>query len=293
MSAEDAKLVAEYRRLIRWYPKRWRAANGDALLGALLDHAEDEGRLSPSTAERSAIARAGLAQRFGLAGTSSSRLTLSLGGVAVILATVVPLVGRLVFIFPQPIGSSWLYYSWQPFFAPLSTSTLVVAFVILAAGFRNERGIAGMSVLGKTSLIVFAVAGLAQSVTNAALIPPLSTLGASRWFGEAVGDALWFMSLLSLAALIVASIVVARAGVLRGPARWALVAVAIAIVGELAIDEIPLPAFGAISVWGSPVALMVQLATGLLYLLSGLATSGEPLAGRSGSELPLNRYASR
>lgn len=62
----EPTLSIEYRRLMRWYPRQWRRANEEAMLGTLLDLAESEGRQEPTAAERSAIARGGLAQRFGL-----------------------------------------------------------------------------------------------------------------------------------------------------------------------------------------------------------------------------------
>lgn len=37
------RLAARYRRLLAWYPQRWRRENGDALMATLLDVAEGEG----------------------------------------------------------------------------------------------------------------------------------------------------------------------------------------------------------------------------------------------------------
>ena len=51
---------------MRWYPRQWRRANEEAMLGTLLDQAESEGRQEASASERSAIAKGGIAQRFGL-----------------------------------------------------------------------------------------------------------------------------------------------------------------------------------------------------------------------------------
>jgi len=64
--APKSPLSIEYRTLMRWYPRQWRAANEEAMLGTLLDQAESEGRQEVTPAERSAIVRGGLAQRFGL-----------------------------------------------------------------------------------------------------------------------------------------------------------------------------------------------------------------------------------
>jgi hypothetical protein len=67
-AVDGSSLGAEYRRLMRWYPKPWRVANEDAMLGALLDQAEDQGRDHATERERWALARAGLAQWFILRG---------------------------------------------------------------------------------------------------------------------------------------------------------------------------------------------------------------------------------
>ncbi|ROR28406.1 hypothetical protein EDF63_3681 [Curtobacterium sp. JUb34] len=45
-------LEARYRRLTRWYPRTWRAANEDAFVGTLLDVADAEGRAAPTRQER-------------------------------------------------------------------------------------------------------------------------------------------------------------------------------------------------------------------------------------------------
>jgi hypothetical protein len=44
-------LEQTYRRTLRWYPKRWRASNEDAVVGTLLDRAEDEHRDRPARGE--------------------------------------------------------------------------------------------------------------------------------------------------------------------------------------------------------------------------------------------------
>ena len=57
-------LEARYRRLAAWYPRSWRAANEDVLIGTMLDIAEAEGRTEPSRADRWDLARAGAAARL-------------------------------------------------------------------------------------------------------------------------------------------------------------------------------------------------------------------------------------
>lgn len=40
-------LEIRYRQALRWYPRSWRAANADAVVGVLLDVADAEGRAAP------------------------------------------------------------------------------------------------------------------------------------------------------------------------------------------------------------------------------------------------------
>ncbi|MCU1420688.1 MAG: hypothetical protein JWN36_339, partial [Microbacteriaceae bacterium] len=63
-TSEDP-LSSAYRRLLRWYPSEWRAANEDAMVGILLDVADHAGRTRPTRADAAALMAAGLAKRFG------------------------------------------------------------------------------------------------------------------------------------------------------------------------------------------------------------------------------------
>lgn len=274
-AAPESPLSAEYRRLMRWYPRQWRLANEEAMLGALLDQAESEGRQEPTAAERSAMTKGGLARRFGFSSRSSSRLTLTLGGSALILATVVPLVARTVFTFPVPYDLSWLNDSWQPFPALMSAMVLVVAFTILAVGIRKESGIAGASIIGKLSLIVFSVSGL---VLSGIAFVPMPVLSEENYTGTAnpspnplalVSVATWAVPLLELAALIVASVVVFRAGVIHGVARWGLIVLAVVTALTLGLSHVPDRGVGEIWFWGMSAMPLIQLLIGVAYLVHG------------------------
>jgi hypothetical protein len=56
-------LEAQYARLLRWYPRAWRDRNGAAMVGALLDQADETGRMTPSPADRASLIAGGLRQR--------------------------------------------------------------------------------------------------------------------------------------------------------------------------------------------------------------------------------------
>lgn len=57
-------LEHRYRRLLRWYPRGWRAAKGELLLGTLMDAAEHEGRTSPRPGEAWTMRLTGLGERL-------------------------------------------------------------------------------------------------------------------------------------------------------------------------------------------------------------------------------------
>lgn len=270
----ESPLSAEYRRLMRWYPKRWRVANEEAMLGALLDQADGERRDEVTAAERTAIIRGGLRLQFGVSRRSPSRLTLLLGGSALILATVIPLLGRVVFVWPQLLSSSWLYFSWQPLPERVSAVLFVIAFAILALGLGKEPGIAGRSTVGKVALTLFPVAYLIGFLAGSTPLTPET----SKATLTLVSVLIWSSSLLWVAALIAASIVVYRAGIVLGIARWGLIVLAVVTAAMLTLSHIPNPAIGEIAFWAYPVVLLVQLATGSLYILGGTASLRQRLA---------------
>lgn len=93
------RLVEEqrFRRLLRWYPRRWRQENGAVLLSTLLDSAEREGRTYPSVAERvGAVIHGGAAH-------IDRRVALLLSVVAVACAILAGVVAVWGFV-----GGTWL-----------------------------------------------------------------------------------------------------------------------------------------------------------------------------------------
>ena len=53
-----------FRRLLRWYPRRWRDGHGEALLGIMLEQAESQGRAAPTRSERRAAVTHGWGARL-------------------------------------------------------------------------------------------------------------------------------------------------------------------------------------------------------------------------------------
>ncbi|ABW10656.1 hypothetical protein Franean1_1202 [Parafrankia sp. EAN1pec] len=71
--AEPPGPETAYRRLLLCYPRRWREARGEELLGTLLDGAEAAGRTRPSRAEVVDLVVHGLATRCALAAAVAGR----------------------------------------------------------------------------------------------------------------------------------------------------------------------------------------------------------------------------
>ena len=57
-------LESKYRGALRWYPARWRRANGEALIGLMMDRAEAASREAPARGELFDLARHGLRLRI-------------------------------------------------------------------------------------------------------------------------------------------------------------------------------------------------------------------------------------
>jgi hypothetical protein len=58
-------LESRYRQALRWYPKAWRRRNEDAVLGTLLDRADDEKRQAPVRSELANLRGSALLTRLG------------------------------------------------------------------------------------------------------------------------------------------------------------------------------------------------------------------------------------
>jgi len=56
--------TARFERLLRWYPAEWRKANGAAVVGILLDQADDRGSDRPGIGDSLALAVGGLRESF-------------------------------------------------------------------------------------------------------------------------------------------------------------------------------------------------------------------------------------
>ena len=81
----------QYRRLLRWYPRSWRARHGEALLGIMLDEAEALGRSRPTVAQRWSAFLHGMGTRLGMRAApwcAATGLLLSLVSLALFLIAI-------------------------------------------------------------------------------------------------------------------------------------------------------------------------------------------------------------
>ena len=194
----------------------------------------------------------------------TSTVTLTWGGTGLAVAAVFPLLLNAAFLVPS-IDVSWMYTN-QPVVGGLSAVALIAACIVLAIGLHGETGIAGKSVVGKLALIVF---GVTHTVSTGYFSWPAPSAGAGPAVLVVWSSLIWGIDVLSLIALAVAAFAVVRAGVLSGPARWALLAFAVTMVVALLVST--LPVIVLIPVWMGAliVSQALQLATGVLYIVEG------------------------
>lgn len=145
-----------------------------------------------------------------------------------------------------------------------SITVLATAMLPLALGSTGADGIAGGRMLGTIALLAFG----AVFATNQ-MIYFVTTYGPASTAGDTAGgiDIAWLapvLGALQLVLLLTAAIVVARAGIATGAARWALLALSLVamvtgIVATLAID----PAVTIVALISSTVT---QVVTGIVLL---------------------------
>ncbi|GAA4168618.1 hypothetical protein [Gryllotalpicola koreensis] len=220
----------------------------------------------------------------------SPRLTLAWGGAGIVVATLLPLAWQAIHVFP-PAGRAWLNYAWQPIGTTASSAVLVAAFAVLAVGIGKESGIAGDLLAGKIALIMFPSAVLAGDLLNLAPLSPMTYLPASAYDGTGQPDqhllniVVWGLEgvvYLGHVALVVASVFVIHAGVLRGAARWGLAALALAnVLADLLWQGLlgTGPEIIPILSWGSVALPMIQLAVGVLIVLQARVATVSPRLG--------------
>ena len=162
-----------FRQLLRWYPSGWRLRNEDAMVGIMLDHADDTGRDGPTLAERIGFATGGLRERLRF-----------------------PARGRRGALVPWALAAAlsafYLTIIWSPsrrydgFVGPFSNAGVITCALVLVgflAALGSQRRVA----------VVLAVAAIAVEIVSVALS------GIYSWMGPGVGTGVLFVGLLLLA----------------------------------------------------------------------------------------------
>jgi len=201
------------------------------------------------------------------------RLTLAVGGLGLVVAGAVTLLGRVLFLLPSLPG---LPYVWHPSQELVAAAVLLGAAAVLAFGVRLESGIVGRSVVGKAALVLFGLATFAAAVLSSIPSPTLDTTDSAALY---VAAAEW-TQVVVVVALVAAAAEVIRASVVVGGARWGLLALGCWTACELLFARVPYVGW-VVGVSGGYLQLALEIMTGLLFVLQAQSTS--PLPSVSGA----------
>ncbi|MDF2442855.1 MAG: hypothetical protein JWR01_1058 [Subtercola sp.] len=191
----------------------------------------------------------------------TARTTL-LGGLGIVLGVIYPLVGSIDPAWPRIPGGQLV--SWMVF---------AVALGILAFGVPGESGIVGDSGVGRVALFVFGIHELVLGIAGA--VTPMSTDPAAAVAAAGTPAAIFggwvFLSvgILGLVAAVVAAVAIVRAGILHGPARWALLPVPVAWAVGLALLFVPVQEVALVGVRFSTAVFPLLALVGAAYALHG------------------------
>ena len=198
-------LEGAYRRAMRWYPRQWREEHEEAMIGTLLDVANDQGQGAPPFSERLNLISNGLGARFGLylpAGLRSWIASFALGtGTAF----------ALVYFVAQdwmpwvPLKTHAIGPTFGPFESPAVLISLVWAVAFVAALVRRTFVL-------RISLGL-AAAGSAAAVAFAASEPP---------FLPTNPDRTTFVLLTGLALVALIGVPAGRRGLLASASLWSI-----------------------------------------------------------------------
>lgn len=216
-----------YQQLMRWYPADWRERNSEALIGVMLDQADERNHSGPSFADRASIILGGLRERLLSPGRRNGR-TVSVLGLGTAFAAL------------------YLYYvAWSPSVSiagaiwPFSNSLVIpaslmgLAFAVsMTPWTRVARFLALASALSAISIGILGAwfGWQGPSWYTVALFAGFALLGAL----PSQRTSTLFFALLGLAGIVIVGILAPNAFVLLvdlGPVAWVMTALLATLVG--------------------------------------------------------------
>jgi hypothetical protein len=139
----------EYRRLLRWYPKAWRNANEDVVVGTFLETARDHGLSHPTREERRSIMLAGLRQRA--IGTDERSL----------VATIALAAGVAFMVFYTGAVSWDPAHSFTGYVGPFTNPSFIVGLLLTIALILSVRRVtAAARMVSLLAIVTSIVVGL-------------------------------------------------------------------------------------------------------------------------------------
>jgi hypothetical protein len=139
----------EYRRLLRWYPKAWRNANEDVVVGTFLETARDHGLSHPTGEDRRSIMLAGLRQRA--IGTGERSL----------VATIALAAGVVFMVFYSGAVSWDPAHSFTGYVGPFTNLSFIVGLLLTIALILSLRRVtAAARMVSLLAIITSIVVGL-------------------------------------------------------------------------------------------------------------------------------------
>lgn len=253
-------LEARYRRLLRSYPSRWRAANGEVVLGTLLDVADAEGRDRPTAAERRTLVVDGLAHRL-------DRRVAVVSASTAFVAAVLGSVSFFLTLELSRLGLGWVGLVLQLLVVPIGV--VVGTAALLRAGHR----------IGSVSAVVAVALAVPASAAALAAVLLWSVGFDAADAGRPVSGAETAIMLVSAAtawALAVVVIALLSRPLFRGGFATTVGGVLVAVVAA------PFLGYGAIS---PGTGILLAAAVGVCALLDGRAGGVHVPADATGAQV--------
>jgi uncharacterized membrane protein (UPF0136 family) len=142
-------LEQTYHNALRWYPKKWRTANEDAMVGTLLDLADNDRRSAPARGELADLRSSGIASRFGiLARLADSEATALASVVSLALGSAISGAGLVSSAWTWQSNGTTFHQLWSltPLIENLGTGLSIytlwlIAFVTAIVGLRRVTSV--------------------------------------------------------------------------------------------------------------------------------------------------------